>query len=146
MPTEREQAMKRAIEAREEGGQDTPPALDLIFLLILETLKFERQDLRDRYFEGLRRAFPIEFRMCEAWLIDEKLTEFPDFTEGHDLLHWMEERHLQFVESERRIGPALDAELQEILAIVGPTADPELAPPEQPGSEFDSDLWGGIPN
>ena len=140
MKTEREEALAKVIQE----GSKPETALEFIFALILETLKPERQDLRDRYFEGLKRAFPIEFRMCEAWLIDEKLTEFPDFPEGSDLLHWMEERHLQFVESERRIGQALDAELHELMASVGPTGDSELAPPEQPG--FDPDVWGDIPN
>ena len=140
MRTEREKALATVLEDQPNQGS----ALEYIFALILQTLKPENQDLRDRYFLGLKRAFPIEFRMCESWLLDEELTEFPDGPA--DLLHWMEERHLQFVESERRIGKALDTELQEILTTVGPTANPLLAPPEQPGFEFDPDLWGDTPN
>lgn len=138
MKTEREEALAKVVEQTSTGGS----ALEHIFALILETLKSERQDLRDRYFLGLRQAFPIEFRMCEAWLLDGELTEFPDGEA--DLLHWMEERHLQFVEAERKIGKALDAELTSLLTCVGPTVDPNLAPREQPG--FDPDVWGETPN
>ena len=138
MRTEREKALATVLEDRSNQGS----ALEYIFALILQALRPERQDLRDRYFLGLKRAFPIEFRMCEAWLLEGEFTEFPDGPA--DLLHWMEERHLQFVESERKIRKALDGELQEILTTVGPTADPLLAPPEQPG--FDPDLWGDTPN
>ena len=135
---------EKALEAVTSGHAQKSSFLHSVFTAILELLRPERQDLRDLYFEGLKRAFPIEFRMVEVYLIEGRISEHPDGFD--DLNHFMEEDLLWHLQQERKLGKVLDGQLEEVLREIGETVDIDSQPPSDSGDDTGSDAGGDIPN
>lgn len=113
-----------------------------IFCAILAILDAKKQDVRDRYFHAFKHNFPIEFRMVESCLLDNRLTEFPD---GEmDLHHAAEEADEAWCTAER----TCDRHLAKAMAYIGETVnlDDEKEEKDEDEERWDPDIFGDMPN